>query len=52
MIYEVKSVRVQGGVADDQLILNEALIDRWEPFAVTGVRGDYVYHLRRLTYKD
>lgn len=47
MSWQTKQVRVQGGVSDDQLNLTEALEEGWEPFAVTGVRGDYTYHMRR-----
>lgn len=50
MKWGTKQVRVQGGVEDDQLNLCAALEDGWEPFAVTGVRGDYTYHLKIKLY--
>lgn len=53
MKWGTKQVRVQGGVEDDQRNLCAALGDGWEPFAVTGVRGDYTYHLKiRLYWVD
>jgi hypothetical protein len=50
MKWEVKQVRVQGGVNEDQIHLYASLEEGFEPFAVTGERGDVVYHMKRKLY--
>lgn len=46
--WEVKTVRVQPGVAGDKTHLDDMLQELWEPFAVTWGDGCFVYHLRKM----
>lgn len=48
MIYEIK--RALLATEADQENLDSLLNDNWEPFAVTGHYGQFVYHLRRKTW--
>lgn len=46
----VKSVRVQPGTKAGKKILDETLLDGWEPFAVTWDGHVFDYHLKKFDY--
>lgn len=47
-LWEITKSIIQSGVKEDKERLESLLSEGWEPFAVTGLGYDYVYHFRRL----
>lgn len=50
--WDVKTVRIQNGVREDQCLLTDLLDAGWEPFSANTLEyGTTFYHLRKFVYE-